>query len=82
MLVTTECEKVISDSEKESPTKRSRTESDKPPSSLWNFFDDMIEKPSNSTTGAEDNVSGYTAEVMVEMYLKEPIQDRHIDPLS
>ena len=84
MLVTTECEKVISsiyDSEKELPAKRSRTESDKPPSSLWSFFDDMIEKPSNPTNGVEENVSGYTAEVMVEMYLKEPIQDRHIDPL-
>lgn len=76
MLVTTECENVISsisDSEKEPPAKHSRTESDKPPPSLWNFFDDMIEKPSNSTTGTEENVSGYTAEVMVEMYLKEPI---------
>ena len=70
MLATTESS--ISDTEKELPAKRSRTESDKPPPSLWNFFDDVIEKPSNSTTGAED-VSGYTAEVMVEMYLKEPI---------
>uniref|UniRef100_A0A1X7VTB1 HAT C-terminal dimerisation domain-containing protein n=1 Tax=Amphimedon queenslandica TaxID=400682 RepID=A0A1X7VTB1_AMPQE len=41
----------------------------------------MIEKPSNSTS-TEENVSGYTAEVMVEMYLKEPLQERHIDPLS
>ena len=42
----------------------------------------MIDKPSDSTTSAENNVSGYTAEVMVEMYLKEPIQDRHTEPLS
>lgn len=83
MLLTTECEQVllsISENEpEESPAKRSKTNSEKPCSSLWNLFDDMIEKPSSETTS--DNMLGYTAKVMVEMYLKEPIQDRHIDPL-
>jgi hypothetical protein len=86
MLVTTECEQVLlSISEKEltaAPAKRSRTESEKSSSSLWNIFDDMIERPSELNSSVSGDMSGYTAEVMVEMYLKEPIQDRHIDPLS
>jgi L-serine deaminase len=72
MLVTTECEQVLlSISEKEltaAPAKRSRTESEKSSSSLWNIFDDMIERPSELNSSVSGDMSGYTAEVMAEMY--------------
>ena len=76
MLVTTECEQVLTSLKvhEENPAKRHRSEVGKHSSSLWNIF---IDKPTTS-----NYEKGYTAVVMIEMYLKEPIQPRHIDPLE
>ena len=79
MLVTTECEQFLTSLKvhEENPAKHHRSDVGKHSSSLWNIFDEMIDKPNIS-----NYEKGCTAEVMIEMYLKEPIQPRHIDPLE
>ena len=86
MLLTTQCEQILLSYTQQNQTlpKRLRTDFDSntqaSSSTLWNIFDDMMDDPESDS----NDVRGYTAEVMVEMYLKEPIINRkcHIDPLN
>ena len=88
MLLTTECEEYLS---KTTPTKvhspgdqpqakRQKVDSDSSSSTLWNLFSEML---ADSEEGNSEGLnSGHTAEMMVEMYLKEHVQSRHTDPLQ
>ena len=86
MLLTTQCEQILLSYTQQNQTlpKRLRTDFDSntqaSSSTLWNIFDDVMDDPESDS----NDVCGYTAEVMVEMYLKEPIINRkcHIDPLN
>ena len=82
MLLITECEKKCqSDSDQPQP-KRSRSDSrEKPSSAIWNLFDELI---ADSANGDGEDDCGTEAEVMVEMYLKEPVvsHSEHVHPLE
>ena len=88
MLLTTECEEYLS---KTTPTKvpspgdqpqakRQKVDSDSSSSTLWNLFSEML---ADTEKGNSEGLnSGHTAEMMVEMYLKEHVQSWHTDPLQ
>ena len=85
MLLITECEvylkKCQSDGDEPQP-KRSRSDSrEKSSSALWNLFDELI---ADSTNGDGEGDCGTEAEVITEMYLKEPVVSRseHVHPLE
>ena len=84
MLLTTECENYLTRSaalaeDQPRSSKHARTDSDSS-SSLWSLFGEMLDEAEEATL--EGVSSGHTAEMMVEMYLKESIQSRHTDPLQ
>ena len=85
MLLITECEvylkKYQSDSDDPQP-KCSRSDSrEKSSSALWNLFNELI---ADSTNGDGEGDCGTEAEVITEMYLKEPVVSRseHVHPLE
>lgn len=85
MLLTTECENYLTRTAAASPedqprSKHARIGSDSSSSSLWSLFGEMLDEADEANS--EGSNSGYTAEMMVEMYLKECIQPRHTDPLQ
>ena len=47
---------------------------------LWTLFNEIMVDTEDSNS--EGLTCGYTAEVMVEMYLKEPVQSRNTNPLE
>ena len=84
MLLITECEvylkKLRSDND-QPQAKRSRRDSrEKSSSALWSLFDELM---ANSANGDEDDC-GTEAEMIAEMYLKEPVISRseHMHPLQ
>ena len=84
MLLITECEvylkKLQSDND-QPQAKRSRRDSrEKSSSALWSLFDELM---ANSANGDEDDC-GTEAEMIAEMYLKEPVISRseHMHPLQ
>ena len=42
----------------------------------------LLDELEQSSLDGDVSVGGYTAEIMVEMYLEEPIQTRCVDPLN
>ena len=82
MLLTTECEEYLS---KITPTKfpqakHQKTDSDSSSSTLWNLFSEMLADTEEGNS--EGRNSGHTAEMMIEVYLKEHVQSRRTDPLE
>ena len=88
MLLTTECEEYLSKStptrvpsqEDQLQAKRQKVDSECSSSTLWNLFNEMLADAEEANS--EGLNSGHTAEMMVEMYLKEHVQSRHTDPLE
>ena len=86
MLLITECEiylkKVQSDNDDEPQAKRTKRDSrDKSSSKLWSLFDELI---ADSENGNEEDDFGSEADMIVEMYLEEPVVPRleRIHPLE
>ena len=85
MLLITECEVYLKkfqlDGDQPQP-KRSRSDSrEKPSSAIWNLFDELI---ADSANGDGEDDCGTEADVMAEMYLKEPVvsHSEHVHPLE
>ena len=71
MLLITECEAYLNSLvvQNDLPQPK-RSKKEQAGSTLWNLFDEMLADSENSTEG---NNCGNEAEVIVEMYLKEPV---------
>ena len=88
MLLTTECEEFLTksssprtpspDDQPQAKRQKGDTSGESSSSSLWNLYSEML---ADAEETHSDNC-GCTAEMMVEMYLKEPVQSRHTGPLD
>ena len=84
MLLVTECESHISSLQQETENDKphpKRRRKEKTSSALWSLFDELIAESENNDGSGN---CGNEAEVVVEMYLKEPVlsHSKHIHPLE